>query len=446
MEETGTKGQQKESAYKSIIIDFIEAVNTQRNIVPISYNFLKAQLLAESKKINEYANKYGQTIKEDDKDSIRMSIEHSIVFDKMLMNFHNIIRAYHMVGVNAVIGMVSKYDGFLGLLTKQIFKDKPEILNGSDKEFKVSDILTYADFNELKDVVVEKEIETLLRKNHVDQLQWLETKLGIKQLRDFKTLPDFVEIMERRNIFVHSNGVVSRQYISDCKKYGVVLSADVTVGTLLEADMDYVQKVHTILFQVGVMLGFVLWHKIKPDEGEEMIDSLSDVSFDLIREGKYSLGTRVIDFALDNKSWEKEITYAQHLVFSVNKALSYHLRDMQRECDNIVESIDVTAAKPVYHLAIAVLKKDYKLAYEIMDTIGKVDDMRVNYKTWPLFAKIRLEPAFAMKYKEIFNEDYECNEAKLSEFKDIIKSATEMMERTDEMLNDKMGTDDQTNL
>lgn len=441
MEEKGNEVQQEISAYNTIIEDYIEALNTQQNIVPISYKFLSAQMLTESKKLHKYGKDNGQVFEEDGKQGIRMSIEHSIIFDKMLMNLHNIIRAYDMVGVNAVIGMVSKYDGFLGLLTKQLFKDKPEILNGSEKEFKASDILTYSDFDELKDMLVEKEIEALLRKNHIEQLHWLENKLGFKQLRDFKVFPDFVEIMERRNLFVHSNGVVSRQYLSECKKYGVNLQEGVKVGDRLGADINYVNKAHTVLFQVGVMLGFVLWHKIKPLEGEELIDGLSDVSFELIREGNYQLGVCIIDFALFNRSWEDDIKYAQHLVFSVNKALAFHLRDMQDECVKIVNSLDVTAAEPVYHLAVAVLLSDYELAYKIMGNIGNVDSMRVNYKTWPLFTKIRQEPAFIKKYKEIYNEEYECSEAKLSEFEDILKTANEMRERTEEMMKDKEGSD-----
>ena len=439
MEESGAIHQQKDYPYNDIIYNYIDAINTQWNIVPISYNFLSAQLLTESKKIDKYAKVHGQSPEDKGDNVFRMSVEHSIVFNKMLMNFNNIMLAFDMVGVDAVIGMVSKYDGFLGLLTKQIFKDKPEILNGSDKEFKASDILTYADFNELKDVLVEKEIETLLRKNHIEQLQWLETKLGIKQLRDFKVLPDFVEIMERRNLFVHCNGVVSRQYLSECDKYGVKLPAEVQIGTRLDADIDYVRKVHTILFQVGIMLGYTLWYKIRPTEGELIIDSLSDVSFDLISEGKYQLGQCIIDFALANKSWKKEIKYAQNLVFHVNKALSYHLQDMQNECDLIVNSLDVSAAKPVYNLAVAVLLNNYKKAYEIMDIIGNEEGMRINYKTWPLFAKIRLEPEFANRYKAIFNEEYECTDAKLSAFEDILKSANELVEKTKERMKDTAG-------
>lgn len=442
MEEVEKVVEQQESAYKTIIDDYIEALDAQKHIVPISYNFLSAQLVTESKKLDKYGKKNGQILEEDGKQIVKMSIEHGIVYDKMQKNFHNIRRAYNMVGVNAVIGMVSKYDGFLGMLTKQLFKDKPEILNGSDKEFKASDILTYSDFDELKDVLVEKEIETLLRKNHIEQLQWLENKLGMKQLRDFKALPDFVEIMERRNLFVHCNGVVSRQYLSECKKYGVNLPEDVKVGTRLGADINYVKNAHIVLFQVGVMLGFVLWHKIRPNEGEEMMDGLSDVPFELIREGNYQLGMCIIDFALANKSWENEIKYAQRLVFKVNKALAYHLRDMQEECEKIVNTLDITAAEPVYHLAVAVLLKDYEWAYDIMDKIGKADRMRVNYKTWPLFAKIRQEPAFIAKYKEIYNEEFECTDAKLSDFEDILKTANEIMEMTQEMMSDKENSEE----
>lgn len=427
------ESEKKPAEYGKIINEYIDSITSQNVIVPISYNILNAQILTESKKIQKYAKEHGQTITEDGKDGFRMKVDHSIVFDKMLTNLNYTVQAYDLVGINAVIGLVSKYDGYIGMLTKQLFMDIPEILNGSDREFKASDILTYTDFNELKDVLVEKEIETLLRKNHIEQLQWLENKLNIKKLRDFKELPDFVEIMERRNLFVHCNGVVSRQYLSECKKYGVSLPEELKVGDKLTADITYVRKSYSVLFQVGVMLGFIIWHKIKPEDSEYVIDGLCDVPYDLIRDGKYSLGLRLIDFALENKSWEKDIKYVYRLVFNINKALAYHLQDKQDECEKILKGLDLTAADPVYHLAVTVLLKDYKSAYLIMDKIGADSRMRIHYKTWPLFTRIRKEPDFIAKFKEIYKEDYECNDAKLSEFEDILNSANELVQRANKM-------------
>ena len=431
MEETNIEW----SVYRKIIWDYINAVNTQMNIVPISYKFLSAQMITESKKMKQFSKDHGTPFKDEGGEGIRMSLEHGAVFEKMKKNLNNTARAIDITGENAVIGLVSKFDGYLGILTKQIFTDKPEILNGSDKEFRVSDILTYRDFDELKDVLVEKEIETLLRKNHVDQLQWLETKLGI-ELRKFKLLPEYVEIMERRNLFVHCNGVVSRQYMSECKKFGVDLPEDVKPGETLDAYVKYVRKAYKVLFQVGVMLGFTLWYKIRPQEGLEMIDSLSEVAYDLIKDGAHDLGLDIIDYALSNKSWAKEIKAAQQLVFRINKALAFHLRDMQDECEKIVDSIDVTAAELRYHLAVAVLRNEYDDAYDIMGRIGKDGEMRVNYKIWPLFYKIRREPAFIDKFKEIYNEEYECTDTRTA-FEEVIKSAMEMVEKTKEMMDKK---------
>ena len=390
--------------------------------------------------MEKFSKDHGEIYEEEGKGIIKMPIEHGAVFTKMMRNLDNTALAYDMTGVNAVIGMVSKYDGFLGRLTKQLFSDKPEILNGSDREFKVSDILTYADFNELKEVLIEKEIETLLRKNHVDQLQWLEAKLSMA-LKDFKLFSEFVEIMERRNLFVHCNGIASRQYILECKRNGVKLPDDIKPGVRLDADFEYVVNTYRVLFQVGVMLGFVLWHKIRPQEGVEMMNSLSEVAYDLIKDEKYDLGLEIIDFAISNKSWAKEINNAQQLIFRVNKALAFHLRDMQDECEKIANSVDLTAAEPVYHLAVAVLNKNYPQAYKLMAKIGKDSDMQVNYKEWPLFNKIRQEKAFVEKYKEIYCEEYECNDTRIANFEEVINSALEMVARAKKVTKGNSGVE-----
>lgn len=418
-------------AYKKIIWDYIDAVNAQVNIVRLSYKFLSAKIVAESKKVEEFIKDHGEVYEEEGNKIVKMPIEHGAVFSKMMRNLDNTARAFDMSGVNAVIGLVSRYDGLLGELTKQMFVDKPEILNSSDREFKASEILAYADFNEVKEVLVEKEIESLLRKSHIEQFQWLGNKLNI-ELKKFKLFPEFVEIMERRNLFVHCNGLVSRQYLLECKKNNVTQPKDIKLGDRLTADFIYVRDTYKVLFQVGIMLGFVLWYKIKPEEGDSMMESLSQVAYDLIRDEEYELCLDVIDFALANKSWSKEINSAQQLVFRVNKALTFHLREMQKECEKITNSIDLTAAEPVYHLAVAVLNKDYDKAYNLMAKIGKDENMRVNYKVWPLFKKIRQEKAFIEKYKEIYCEEYECNDTRIADFEEVIKSAIEMVKRAKE--------------
>lgn len=431
MDESSEK---KESPYRTIIWDYIDALNVQMNIVPLSYQFMSAQLLAESNKARNYSKKYGEFYTQDGKEKMRMPIEHGIAFSQLLRNLNNTLLAFNMIGVNAVIGMVSKYDGYLGALTKQLFADKPELLNTSEKTFTAKDILSYDGFTELKDILSEREVETLLRKNHVEQLKYLEAKLSIP-LTSFALFPDFVEIMERRNLFVHSNGLTSRQYIIECSKNGVTLPTNTKAGEKLDADFEYVKASYKVLFQVGIMLGFVSWHKLRPDESETMINSLSEVAYDLINQGDYELALDIIDFALSNKSWSQKINHEQRLIFTVNKALCFHLRDKQDDCIKIINTMDVSAAAPRFHLAVAILKHNYDDAYRLMDKVEKDDEMKVNYKTWPLFKKIRHEQSFIDKFKEIFQEEYECDDPSLSNFEEVIKTAKEMIEKAKETTN-----------
>lgn len=419
----------KVSPYEEVILNYISKLNSQIQTVPTLFNILSAQTVASVQKVRSFVSKHGSEEKDDDgKDIIKMPLDYSRAFDRLVANMNNSFQALENVGRNAVVAMVSMYDAYIGSLVKVIYSDMPQLLNQSQKDFKLNNILLYKDFEELKEVVIEDEIETLLRKSHIEQLKWLESKLEMP-LTEFKALPLFVELMERRNLFVHANGIISRHYLEICDKYNIQLEEKTKIGNQLYADSDYVFKSYEILFQTGCMLGFVLWHKIRQTEGEELTNYLSDVCYDIIKEGQYDLAVAMIDFALDNKSFKKHINHASLLVFLINKALAFHLNNKQNECLAIVNKIDLSAAEPVYKLAAAILKVDYEEAIALMDQIGNVPRMRRDYKEWPLFTKFREEESFKKKYKEIYNEEYICLEVRKPKFEEILESAEKMVEQ-----------------
>lgn len=420
--------EKQQSPYNKVIHSYISRLNSQIQSVPTLYNILSAQLVASVKKVKDFISEHGSEEKnEEGKDIVRMPIEYLRAFDRLNANMNNSYQALENVGRNAVVAMVSMYDAFVGSLVKVIYGDMPQLLNQSQKEFKLNNILLYKNFDELKEIVTEDEIETLLRKSHIEQLKWIEGKLGMP-VTEFKALPLFVELMERRNLFVHANGIVSRHYIETCEEYHIK-DEENKLGKQLSAEIDYVIKSYEILFQTGVMLGFVVWHKIRQTEGEDLICILSDVCYDLIKEGHYDLAIVMIDFALENKSFKKHIVRADLLIFLINKALSFHLKDKQNECLAIVNELDLSAAEPVYKLAAAILKEDYDEALVYMDQIGNIPKMRRDYKEWPLFTKFREKESFKNKYKELFNEDYSCLEVKKPEFEEILASAEKMIEQ-----------------
>ncbi len=149
------------------------------------------------------------------------------------------------------------------------FGIKPELLKSSDRELTFSQLSDFGSIEEAKEYLLEKEVETLLRRNHSEQFDWLENKFAIKLRVDLPIWPTFIEVTERRNLFVHSDGVVSRQYLKVCREHGVSLGAETKQGLRLDVPHPYFRLAYEALFEIGVKLGQVLWRKLKPTDAPD---------------------------------------------------------------------------------------------------------------------------------------------------------------------------------
>lgn len=174
-----------------------------------------------------------------------------------------------------IVTLVSQFDIHLGRLLRTIFQLKPDILNVSQKQITFSDLQGYSSIDDIREHIIEKEIESVLRGSHDEQFAWLENKLGMKLREGLAVWPDFIEVTERRNLFVHNDGVVSTQYINVCRKHGVQLGSDTKLNTRLYVSRDYFDKAYQCIFEIGVKLGQVIWRKLIPDEISQADNSLN---------------------------------------------------------------------------------------------------------------------------------------------------------------------------
>ena len=144
-------------------------------------------------------------------------------------------------------------------------------------------MLTYESIDEAKQRIIEKEVETVLRENHTTQFVWLEKKLNTTLRKDLPAFKNFIEITERRNLFVHNNGEVSCQYIRICKDNDI-LNSEVKLGKQLSSDPAYITKCYNTLFEIGIKLGHVIWRKIVPSDRTKADEYLNNICFDLLKQ------------------------------------------------------------------------------------------------------------------------------------------------------------------
>jgi hypothetical protein len=141
--------------------------------------------------------------------------------------------AQQLVPRTFLVSLVSQFDAFLGRLIKQLFNMKPEALDSSASTLTFSQLTRFGSIENATEYIIDKEIESVLRKSHAEQFDWLENKFGLTLRAGLDVWPTFVEVTERRNLFVHSNGIVSHQYLEVCRRHGSALEPDLVPGKAL---------------------------------------------------------------------------------------------------------------------------------------------------------------------------------------------------------------------
>lgn len=424
--------------FSDAINKYIDLLNSQMDSFPIIFNTLAANVKASANRFNRFLNEKDVKIEEDgeSKDVIyKVPIESGKEFERLQEELSHSINAYSLIPRNTVVAMVSLYDAYLADLIECAYIIKPELLNTNEKTFSFSDIIVFESIDNLKKHVIEKDVESIIRESHLEQFKILSKKFNVSLTEDLSSFEDFIEITERRNLFVHTNGKVSSQYIKICKKRPVDhKDEDVKLGEELFVTPLYVEHCYEILFEIGVKLGQVIWRKIEKDL-EKADELLIDIGYELIKSNKYQLACIILDFSCKPyvKHFNKECEY----VLCVNRALAYYLQNEKEKCKEILKDIDWSGTDLKYRLANKVLLEEYGDAINIMKEIGKNDIMRFAYAEWPLFNNFRKELRFKDTYKEIYGKDYKYIETNSTKWEDVVQEASDMIKQSKEKNKEK---------
>lgn len=306
-----------------------------------------------------------------------------------------------------VVALVSQFDSYLGGMVRAFFNIRPELLNSSERNLTFKELKEFKSMQEARDFILEKEIETLLRKSHSEQFDWMENKFKLKLREGLLSWPAFIELTERRNLFVHCDGVVSRQYLTVCSDHGVEGLTGLHVGSRLEVDSEYLRKAHECLLEIGLKLGHVVWRKLCVDQRSIADDNLSDICFGLLQEPQYALAKTLLDFAV-NGLMNKYSSDVARRTFIINYAQAHKWLGDMPQCLAILEGEDWSACDDKFQMALAVLKDDFDLALEIMGRIGAQGAIpKSAYRSWPMFQEFILRGDFRSTYRKIFEEDFE---------------------------------------
>ncbi|MBK7381119.1 MAG: hypothetical protein IPJ03_19380 [Ignavibacteriales bacterium] len=395
----------KISPYRIIIFLFLNHLESMKIAFPDVLKVVNRNINKCEKNLQTFLKTKTKPHKsnKDKKKSFQIDIENYREFVKLIESKQKAELAEKTILQSSITSLVSIYDSFLGQLIKVMLENKSEILNSTDKNIPFNKILEFNTINDAKDFIIEKEVESVLRTSHSDQIKWLENKLGIPLKKELDIWPSFIELTERRNLYTHSNGVVSSQYLSVCSSNLVTFEKKFKVGDELKATIDYFNNAYKILLEMGVKLNQVIWHKLHPDNLEEADNTLIEIGYNILYAEDYELTKIILEFSTNVlKKYSDEMV---RRVFIVNKALAYKWSGEDKKAKEIIKAEDWSICNDNLKLAEAVILDNYTEATQIMRVIGSRGRIgKSEYMEWPLFKEFRKSKEFLNAFEEIFKE------------------------------------------
>ncbi|MCW8346691.1 hypothetical protein MD535_11850 [Vibrio sp. ZSDZ65] len=298
------------------------------------------------------------------------------------------------------LNVFSDFDTFTGELLASIYEKKPVLYQSISKNVPFSDILKYADIDTLKTRILSEDIENFRRKSYVEQFDELEKQFSIKTLKDFKNWAVFVEATQRRNLFMHCDGIVSEQYIKICSEHKCDLK-NVKVGDKLTLSYSYLTQVLDVMSEVAIKLANVLWRKVLPEETELSDDALHHFVFDYLNDEKWARAINIADFVRHTARSKTDLMQKINLT---NLVIAHKFSGSQDIAKKILRSQDWSASIHDFRLSAAVLEDDFDEAHALMLQIGVSSDLICEraYLEWPLFKQFRNTEQFLSAFAEVY--------------------------------------------
>ena len=190
---------------------YLRHIDGLSSSLPVTGFLLQFISRAANRLLHKFENEHCKVTEDDRSRSVEVPAEQMHRWSILDDRYQRLQTARDLVPRSLFVALVSQYDAFLGRLLRTIFILRPEMLNASEKPLTFAQLSAFKSMEEARDFVIEKEVESILRSSHAEQFRWMENRFGLTLTKGLDIWPKFVELTERRNLFVHADGKVSRQ-------------------------------------------------------------------------------------------------------------------------------------------------------------------------------------------------------------------------------------------
>lgn len=297
-----------------------------------------------------------------------------------------------------IINMCITLESFISKVIKAVYMDElPTNFHG--KHLTYEELLKIGDISLAKEFIIERHLDDLFRKNFNDWYEEVRKNLNIKKSdRLSQVIIDLSELYQRRNLLVHTDGIVSNQYLQNVK------NSSLSLGDMIDVDSIYLDRqINNLEF-----LGWFVYDGFLNRSLKDINEAFSELNNKILTRINHSCDAipELLTMYCSKNFSEPSI----NLIAKVNYFLYYKFNGGLDSFDQELSDFKVGHLNDEFILA----KKILSSADDVIDSIEKFinsldPDNFFMYSSWPLFRAVDDKNAVVNIMNNRINEILELN-------------------------------------
>ena len=300
--------------------------------------------------------------------------------------------------------VVTYFENLIASVLRENFAKYPRRIELSEKSVSYKMLTEVNDIEEIKDILIDQEVTNKMYESILDWKNYFQKNIKLKLKAWEEDFDILQEIIARRNLYVHNNGIINNIYIKlihDVSKY--------SIGEELSIDREYIDDAVNIIEYLGMSLLIEVWLKECSNDPAE-VENIKDLIYEeYLEPQRWEMARHFYELCLLNS----RLSDADKIVCKINNWQCYKWLGEYDKVKDEVERLDISAYKPMYVLGMLALKEDYKRFFEFYD--DQTDIGEDELKEWPLFMELRKSKEYLERFPEETLEEKEQIECKVTE-------------------------------
>lgn len=286
---------------------------------------------------------------------------------------------------SSLISLVSLVESFLSQLLHVFFQKHPSALNAKEKQFTFEELSNFSNLDDARAYLVGSKVENLLRGSYEDWIEYFRTQMKLELTVTTRHHEHLVENFQRRNLFVHNDGVINKIYLSKVPKS---LSKPEMLNKTLGVSKAYLFSAIDRFESSFLQLAFEVWAKCEKSS-EKRPGIIVHSTYDALQNKRWRVATELAEVVeKDKAAGEVDILMAR-----VNSWIARKNFDDKDKVLDEVKGFDVSAKDDLFKLAKYCLLGETESALALAKRLEKAKQLSISSLTeWPLFGDLRSTP------------------------------------------------------